>query len=115
MSGGNGDDQLWFTIGSVDTFERNLENAQLDLQVDPSRFLPVLYKSQLELSNVISSLPTLLILAFIFWSFRRAGTMMGGKSGGRGGGTQYQELLGALALKSLNLIAKFNNHSGKFQ
>ena len=52
-----------------------------------------MYKTQLEMSNVISAIPTLLILGFLFWSFRRAGSMMGGigggapgKAGKRGGG-----------------------------
>lgn len=36
---GNSNEQLWFTIGSVDTFERNLENAQHELQFDSSRYL----------------------------------------------------------------------------
>ena len=79
--------QIYFTIGSVDTFERNLENAQLELQMDAAHYVPVLYRSQMELSNVMSSLPTLLLLGFLIWSFRRTGRMMGGMGGGgRGGG-----------------------------
>ena len=71
----------------MDTFERNLENAQLELQMDAAHYVPVLYRSQMELSNVMSSLPTLLLLGFLIWSFRRTGRMMGGMGGGgRGGG-----------------------------
>ena len=82
---------LWFSIGSVDTFERNLDNAQADLGLDHSRGVPVLYKSQMEMSSVLSALPTLLIIGFLFWSMRRASGMMGGMGrggpgGGRGGG-----------------------------
>jgi len=80
---------VWFTIGSVDTFERNLENAQNELGIEVSRSVPVLYKSQMELSNVLNFLPTLLLIGFLVWSMRRAGSMMGGKGGmggGRGGG-----------------------------
>ncbi len=78
---------IYFTIGSVDTFERNLENAQLELQMDAAHFLPVSYKSQLEMSNVISALPTLLLLGFMIYSFRRAGTFMSGSMGaGKGAG-----------------------------
>ena len=81
------DFQIYFTIGSVDTFERNLENAQLELQMDAAHYVPVLYRSQMELSNVMSSLPTLLLLGFLIWSFRKTGRMMGGMGGGgRGGG-----------------------------
>jgi len=83
-SSGNSSDVFWFSIGSVDTFERNLENAQVELQVDSSRYIPVLYKSQMELSSVLSSLPTLLLFGFLIWSFRNMGRMMGGKPGGAG-------------------------------
>merc|ERR1711963_1200947 len=48
-SGHNPSEVLWFSIGSVDTFERNLENAQIELQVDAARYVPVLYKSQMQL------------------------------------------------------------------
>lgn len=84
---------LWFSIGSVDTFERNLESAQQELGLDPSRSVPVTYKSQIEMSNVVSFLPTLLLLGFLVWSMRRAGSMMGGMGGpgrgGRGGGGMF--------------------------
>ena len=79
---------LWFSIGSVDTFERNLDAAQAELGVDVSRGVPVVYKSQMEWSNVVSFLPNLLIIGFLIWSMRRASGMMGsmGGRGGRGGG-----------------------------
>ena len=44
-------DTLWFSIGSVDTFERNLEHVQADLGIEQSRNVPVLYKSQMEMSK----------------------------------------------------------------
>ncbi len=43
------------------------ENAQHDLQLDSSQFVPVMYKTQIEMSSVISAIPTLLILGFLFW------------------------------------------------
>ena len=87
-STGNPSEVLWFSIGSVDTFERNLENAQIELQIDSSRYIPVLYKSQMEFSSLLSSLPTLLIFAFIIYSFRNMSRMMGGRMGGAGKGTK---------------------------
>merc|ERR1719204_1169634 len=81
---------LWFSIGSVDTFERNLESVEQELGIDPSRAVPVLYKSQLEMSNFFSILPTLLLIGFLVFSMRRAGSLMGGLGGpgkgGKGGG-----------------------------
>jgi AFG3 family protein len=40
-------DTIYFTIGSVDTFERNLENAQLELQMDSAHYVPVMYREGL--------------------------------------------------------------------
>ena len=74
----------------METFERNLEAVEHELGIEPSRAVPVLYKSQMEMSNVFSVLPTLLLIGFLVWSMRRAGSMMGGMGapgrGGKGGG-----------------------------
>merc|ERR1719347_941501 len=89
LNSGVDSEVLWFSIGSVDTFERNLENAQSDLGIDASRGIPVIYKSEIEVGNVVSFLPTLLLIGFLVWSFRRAGSMMsgmGGRNRGAGGG-----------------------------
>lgn len=37
---------MWFNIGSVDTFERNLETAQVELGIDPENRLPVVYSTE---------------------------------------------------------------------
>ena len=37
---------IWFSIGSVDTFERNLEKAQLEKHIDPNNFVTVVYKKE---------------------------------------------------------------------
>ena len=59
LSSGVDNQMHWFNIGSVDTFERNLENAEADLGIEAGRAVPVLYKSQMEASSVVSALPTL--------------------------------------------------------
>ena len=43
------------------------ESAQNDLQIDSSQYVPVMYRTQIEMSNVISAITTLLILGFLFW------------------------------------------------
>jgi AFG3 family protein len=53
---------LWFNIGSVDSFERNLENAQIEMNVEPPNFVPVIYKTELEAASITGILPTLLII-----------------------------------------------------
>lgn len=93
-------DVQWFSIGSLDTFERNLEVAQHDLGIDASRAVAVTYKSAFELSNVLSFLPTLLLIGFLLWSMRRAGSMMGGMGGGagkRGGGGLFGGMMQSTA------------------
>lgn len=39
---------LWFNIGSVETFERNMENVQFEMNIEPSNFVPVVYKNQFD-------------------------------------------------------------------
>ena len=41
-----GASNLTFNIGSVDSFERNLEIAQKDLGIDPVNYVPVTYVSE---------------------------------------------------------------------
>ncbi|XP_046735568.1 AFG3-like protein 2 isoform X2 [Diprion similis] len=77
----------WFAIGSVDSFERNLENAQAELNIEPQNYIPVLYKTEVEPLNVLFSLiPTLFVTLFLIYLARRAADMMGGSRGGRKGG-----------------------------
>lgn len=87
MSGNtvDGSSVLWFNIGSVDSFERNLENAQIDMNVEPPNFVPVIYKTELEAASITGILPTLLIIGFLIYMMRRSAEMMGAR-GRKGGG-----------------------------
>lgn len=53
---------MWFNIGSVDSFERNLENAQIELNVEAQNFVPVVYKTEMDSSSFSGILPTLLTI-----------------------------------------------------
>uniref|UniRef100_A0A2M4BE63 Putative aaa+-type atpase n=1 Tax=Anopheles marajoara TaxID=58244 RepID=A0A2M4BE63_9DIPT len=88
LTPGNATDSsaLWFNIGSVDSFERNLENAQTDMNIEPVNFVPVIYRSEIEASSLTGLLPTLLIIGFLVYMMRRSSEMMGGRGGRRGGG-----------------------------
>lgn len=44
-----------FNIGSVDSFERNLEQAQKELGIDPSHHIPVTYVTEGTLMYVCST------------------------------------------------------------
>ena len=60
-------------------FEKNLDSAQVELGIESAQAVPVLYKTRMEMSDLFSFIPTLLIMGFLFWSMRRAGSMMGGR------------------------------------
>ncbi|XP_037828708.1 AFG3-like protein 2 [Lucilia sericata] len=77
---------LWFNIGSVDSFERNLENAQSEQGVEPLNYVPVIYRTEVEPSSLTGLLPTLLIIGFLVYMMRRSADMMGGGRGRKGGG-----------------------------
>ncbi|XP_037937215.1 AFG3-like protein 2 [Teleopsis dalmanni] len=77
---------LWFNIGSVDSFERNLENAQVDQGIESVNFVPVIYRTEVEASSLSGLLPTLLIIGFLVYMMRRSADMMSGGRGRKGGG-----------------------------
>ncbi|XP_075069376.1 mitochondrial inner membrane m-AAA protease component AFG3L2 [Mixophyes fleayi] len=70
---------VWFNIGSVDTFERNLETAQQEFGIEPENRVPVVYTVEGDGSFFLNILPTFLILGFLIYTLRR------GQAGGRTG------------------------------
>ncbi|XP_038070042.1 AFG3-like protein 2 [Patiria miniata] len=75
---------VWFNIGSVDAFERNLENSQVDLGIEPNNYLSVVYSSESDGSFLLSLIPTALMIGFFFYLFRN-NPAAGGRAGKRGG------------------------------
>ncbi|XP_030068206.1 mitochondrial inner membrane m-AAA protease component AFG3L2 isoform X2 [Microcaecilia unicolor] len=78
------DGYVWFNIGSVDTFERNLETAQQELGIEGENRLPVVYSAESDGSFLLSMLPTVLIIGFLLYTLRRgpAGSRPGRGMGG---------------------------------
>uniref|UniRef100_A0A2C9KMH8 Peptidase M41 FtsH extracellular domain-containing protein n=1 Tax=Biomphalaria glabrata TaxID=6526 RepID=A0A2C9KMH8_BIOGL len=75
---------IWFTIGSVETFERNLEKAQIEMNLDPSNFITVVYKKERDWGSILlNAMGWILPLAVMIWLFRRG--PLGKPGGGRGG------------------------------
>lgn len=75
--------KYYFSIGSVDTFERRLEDAQKSLGIPPQDYVPVMYTSETDyLHEIVKFVPTMLLFGGAFFLIRR----MGGASGGGGGG-----------------------------
>lgn len=73
---------VFFSIGSVDSFEMKIEAAQYELGIPSHERIPVAYHDETPWGGVLMSLaPTLLFLGGVFWMSRRAGGGAGGQSG----------------------------------
>lgn len=74
--------QVYFSIGSVDSFERKLEQAQYQLGIPDHERIPVAYVDEVPWGSAVMSIaPTLLFFLGIFWLSRRASGGGGGQSG----------------------------------
>lgn len=74
----------YFSIGSVEAFERRVEEAQNELGIPSSEKLPVSYSEEGSWANTLFAFgPTLLFIGAIMYMSRRAG---GGAGGGGGPG-----------------------------
>uniref|UniRef100_A0A667YDK5 AFG3-like AAA ATPase 1 n=1 Tax=Myripristis murdjan TaxID=586833 RepID=A0A667YDK5_9TELE len=100
---------VWFNIGSVDTFERNLEAAHAELGLEPSHRAAVVYSTESDGSFLLSMIPTLLLIGFLLFSLRR-GPMGAGPGGGRGGPFSMSEST-AKMMKD-NIEVKFKDVAG---
>eukprot|EP00898_Chlorokybus_atmophyticus_P005825 jgi/Chlat1/6243/Chrsp44S05769 len=81
--------KYYFNIGSVDSFERKLEDAEDGLGINPRNFVPVTYVTELSwLQELLRIAPTILMLTAFFWVTRKIQTGMGGMGGGGGGGAR---------------------------
>lgn len=83
--GGAGKGDPYFSIGSVEAFERHLDEAQLELGIPSYERIPVSYKEEVSWvgETVSLLLPSALIFGALWFMGRRAG---GGGGGGAGGG-----------------------------
>ncbi|KAG8780393.1 AAA ATPase afg3 [Serendipita sp. 397] len=81
MPTNSGNHVYYFSIGSVEAFERKLDAAQDELEIPPSERVPVAYHDEVSaLSTVLTFAPTILLVTFIWWMSRRA------NNAGAGGG-----------------------------
>ncbi|OJK03157.1 hypothetical protein ASPACDRAFT_23681 [Aspergillus aculeatus ATCC 16872] len=77
----NGNFYYFFSIGSVDSFERKLDAAQEELGIPSAERIPVQYSEEVPLAaTLLSFAPTVLLLGGLFFLSRRAGGG-GGQSG----------------------------------
>ncbi|RZC78896.1 hypothetical protein C5167_003097 [Papaver somniferum] len=79
--------KYYFNIGSVESFEEKLEEAQEALGVDSHDFVPVTYVAEtLWHQELMRFAPTLLILGSLLYMGRKMQGGIGGLGGGGGGG-----------------------------
>jgi AFG3 family protein len=72
----------YFSIGSVDAFERRLDEAQAELGVPSTERIPVSYSQEGNATNFILAFgPTLMLVGLLVWASRRASSMNGGPRG----------------------------------
>ncbi|KAL4890753.1 peptidase family M41-domain-containing protein [Aspergillus ambiguus] len=72
----------YFSIGSVESFERRLDEAQDELAIPSAERIPVAYVEEVPWgSTLLSFAPTLLLIGSVFWLSRRAAGGAGGQSG----------------------------------
>lgn len=83
---GMGSPQYWFSLGSVDAFERHLDDAQTQLGIPSAERIPVSYTESISLaSTLLHFAPTLILAGLLFYVTRRAAGGGGGAGGGPGG------------------------------
>lgn len=79
--------EVFFNIGSVDNFDRKLDDIQKELDIDPRQHVPVVYAQEISMVNELMKLaPTLLLIGFFLAMSRGAISQMGGMGGGGAGG-----------------------------
>uniref|UniRef100_A0A3Q3A0G6 AFG3-like AAA ATPase 1 n=1 Tax=Kryptolebias marmoratus TaxID=37003 RepID=A0A3Q3A0G6_KRYMA len=99
---------VWFNIGSVDTFERNLEAAHMELDLEPSHRASVVYSTESDGSFLRSMIPTLLLIGFLLFTLRRG--LMGGASGG--GRSPFNMSESTAKMMKDNIEVKFKDVAG---
>ncbi|XP_073291707.1 ATP-dependent zinc metalloprotease FTSH 3, mitochondrial-like [Primulina huaijiensis] len=78
--------KYYFNIGSVDSFEEKLEEAQVALGIDRHDYVPVTYVSEMVwFQELMRFAPTVLLLGFLFYMGRKMQGGIGvGGTGGKG-------------------------------
>ncbi|KTW31481.1 hypothetical protein T552_00124 [Pneumocystis carinii B80] len=74
--------KYYFSIGSIEAFERRLDMAQDELKIPQEERIPVSFHDEISIINtVLSFTPTLLLIGSIFWLSKRASGAGGAHSG----------------------------------
>ncbi|KAF8973705.1 P-loop containing nucleoside triphosphate hydrolase protein [Flammula alnicola] len=72
--------EYYFSIGSVEAFERKLDDAQAELSIPSGERIPVSYQEEIStVGALLNFAPTILLLGALYWMSRRGS---GSSSGG---------------------------------
>lgn len=105
----NGGGEYYFSIGSVEAFERKLDDAQRELSIPSHERIPVAYKDEISTFNTLLHFaPTLLLVGMFVWMSRRAG----GSGGGGGGIFNVGRSRAKLFNKETDIKVKFDDVAG---
>lgn len=98
-----------FTIGSVDSFERKLDEAQNELGIPATERIPVQYTQEGSmLSSILAFLPTILLIGGIMYITRRGASGLGGSGGLFGVGKSKAKLFN----QETDIKVKFKDVAG---
>lgn len=101
---------FWFNIGSVESFERNLEMAQQDLGFDSARKVPVFYSNESDGTLFLNVLPAILLVGVLLYAIRHG--PIGGRSVSRGKGNPFSMSESKAKIFTDNLNVRFKDVAG---
>ena len=106
-----GGGEYHFTIGSIEAFERKLDDAQKELGIPSHERIPVSYKEEISYVGTLVSMfaPTALFVGFLWWMSRRAG---GAGAGGGGGIFSIGKSRAKMFNKDTDVKVKFKDVAG---
>jgi AFG3 family protein len=97
--------RYYFSIGSIEAFERRLDEAQAELGIPSKERIPVAYHEEFSYGDVLSFLlPFVIIVGSMWFLSSRVQRMTGG--GRRGGGSFFD--FGSSKAKMFNIDQKLN-------
>lgn len=105
----SGGGEYYFSIGSVEAFERKLDEAQRELGIPSHERIPVAYHDEVStFSYLLNFAPTLLFAGLLFYLSKRAG----GSSGAGGGIFNMGKSRARLFNKDTDVKVKFKDVAG---
>jgi len=75
--------EVYFNIGSIEAFERRMEDIQKDMGIEPRDYVPIQYMTESNIGmELFRTLPTIALIAFLIWMSRSVSSSVGGGTGG---------------------------------